>query len=85
MCVILLMSETLSVRLPAEDKRALVELAARKGESVNALVRQAIRGKILETLAPTASPIAQFFSSVNVETPAPTNANVRRAFQKRRV
>lgn len=79
------MSETLSIRLPVEDKRALFEIAARHGESVNEFVRKAIRGKIKETPAGPASPIARFFGSVDVEVPAPTNATVRRAMKKRLV
>ena len=76
------MSETLSIRLPAEDKRVLAELAARQGESVNEFVRKAIRGKIAE--AP-ASALAGFFGSVDVAAPPPTNAAVRRAMKRRRL
>jgi len=79
------MSETLSIRLPVEDKRALFEIAARHGESVNEFVRKAIRGKIEGTPADPASPIAGFFGSVDVEVPAPTNATVRHAMKKRLV
>ena len=77
------MSETLSIRLPVEDKRALFEIAARHGESVNEFVRKAIRRTIEGTSASPASPMAAFFGSVEVEVPAPTNATVRRAMKKR--
>ncbi|MEI6279605.1 MAG: toxin-antitoxin system HicB family antitoxin [Verrucomicrobiae bacterium] len=79
------MSETLSIRLPGEDKRALFEMAARHGESVNEFVRKAIRGKIEAAPARQASPLAGFFRSVDVEVPAPLNATVRRAMKKRLV
>ena len=78
------MSETLSIRLPVEDKRALFEIAARHGESVNEFVRKAIRGKMEGLPASPASPIAGFFGSVDVEVPAPVNAAVRRAMKRRR-
>ncbi len=76
------MSETLSIRLPGEDKRALFEIAARHGESVNEFVRKAIRHKIEEAPLRPASPLAGFFGSVDVEVSAPTNATVRRAMKK---
>ena len=76
------MSETLSIRLPSEDKRALIEVAARHGESVNAFVRQAIQGRIKETSPGASSRLSVFFGSVPVEVSAPTNDAVRRAMKK---
>ena len=76
------MSETLSIRLPSEDKRELFEIAARQGESVNAFVRQAIRGKMKEVARGDLSPLSGFFGSVPVDVSAPTNDAVRRAMKK---
>ncbi len=76
------MSETLSIRLPSEDKRVLFEVAARHGESVNAFVRQAIQGKIQEASSRPASALSGFFGSVPVDVSAPTNDAVRRAMKK---
>jgi len=76
------MSETLSIRLPAEDKRALSELAARQGESVNAFVRTAIRRKIEDDAMRRSSPLSKFFRSVDVEVGEPTNEAVRRTMRK---
>ncbi|MCK9590082.1 MAG: ribbon-helix-helix domain-containing protein [Terrimicrobiaceae bacterium] len=76
------MSETLSIRLPSEDKRALFEIAARHGGSINEFVRQAIRGKLKEVAPRDPSPLAGFFRSVPVDVPAPTNDAVRRAMKK---
>jgi hypothetical protein len=76
------MSETLSIRIPSEDKRALFEMAARHGESVNEFVRQAIRGKMKEVTSLPSSPLTGFFRSVPVDVSAPTNDAVRRAMKK---
>lgn len=76
------MSETLSVRLPSQDKLALVEVAARHGKSVNEFVRQAIAGKIKEASTRSSSPLSGFFGSVPVDVSAPTNNAVRRAMKK---
>jgi hypothetical protein len=76
------MSETLSIRLPSEDKRALFEVAARQGGSVNEFVRQAIRGKLKEVARRDSSPLSSFFGSVAVDVSAPTNDAVRRAMKK---
>ena len=83
MCDIQSRSETLSIRIPSEDKRALFEIAARQGGSVNEFVRQAIRGKMKEvTSRPSSSPLSVFFGSVPVDVSAPTNDAVRRAMKK---
>jgi len=82
MCDIQLMSETLSIRLPSEDKRALFEMAARQGRSVNEFVRQAIRGKMNEVSPRPSSPLSGFFGSVPVDVSAPTNDAVRRSMKK---
>jgi len=82
LCDIHLMSETLSIRLPSEDKRALFEIAARQGGSVNEFVRQAIRGKMKEVTSSDSSPLSGFFGSVPVDVSAPTNDAVRRAMKK---
>ena len=77
------MSETLSIRLPVQDKRTLVEAAARQGQSVNEFVREAIRLRLAQKRGPAASPLSEFFSSVDVEVPAPTNDAVRRVIRRR--
>jgi len=76
------MTETLSIRLPREDKQRLFTLAKKRGRSVNELVRQALGRDLFEESA--ASPWQDLFGSVNVEVPAPTNANVRRAMLTRK-
>ena len=77
------MSETLSIRLPVEDKRTLAEAAARQGQSVNAFVREAIRLRLGQDRGPAPSSLSEFFGSVDVEVPAPTNDAVRRAIRRR--
>lgn len=76
------MSETLSIRLPSEDKRALFEIAARQGGSVNEFVRQAIRGKMNDVSLRPSSPLSGFFGSVPVDVSTPTNDAVRRSMKQ---
>ena len=75
---------TLSVRLPADDKRRLFDAAARQGRSANDLVREAIRREVGATRGSSVSPLTEFFGSVDSAPPAPTNAAVRRAMRRGR-
>jgi hypothetical protein len=74
------MSETLTIRLPAEEKARWEEAAAVANETVAEYVRGAVRRR---THAAARSPWDRHLGSANVEVPAPTNANVRRAFAGR--
>lgn len=74
------MSETLTIRLPAEEKARWEKAAAAARESVAEYVRGAVRQR---TEAASQSPWDRHFGSANVAVPAPTNANVRRAFARR--
>ncbi len=78
------MTATLSVRLPADDKRRLFDAAARQGRSANDLVREAIRREVGATRNSAVSPLAEFFGSVDSAPPAPTNAAVRRSMRRGR-
>ena len=78
------MTATLSVRLPADDKRRLFDAAARQGRSANDLVREAIRREVGATRSSAVSPLAEFFGSVDSAPPAPTNAAVRRSMRRGR-
>ncbi len=60
----------------------LAEAAARQGQSVNEFVREAIRFRLAQKSGPAASPLSEFFGSVDVEVPAPTNDAVRRAIRR---
>jgi hypothetical protein len=77
------MTVTLSVRLPAEDKRRLFRVATRRGRSANELVREAIRKECGDP-EKGSSPLAAYFGTVDAAPPAPTNAAVRRAMRRRR-
>lgn len=78
------MTATLSVRLPADDKRRLFDAAARQGRSANDLVREAIRREVGGEQSSSISPLAEFFGSVDSAPSAPTNAAVRRAMRRGR-
>lgn len=77
------MTATLSVRLPAADKKELFDAAARQGRSANELVRDAIR-KELSARGGRPSPIREFFGSVEASPAPPTNAAARAAMRRTR-
>lgn len=76
------MTATLSVRLPAAEKKKLFEVAARESRSANELVRDAIRKELSSRQG--GSPLVEFFRSVDASPPAPTNAAVRAAMRGKR-
>lgn len=84
LCYKNIMTATLSVRLPAADKRRLFDAAARQGRSANELVREAIRREIGDAETSRISPLAEFFGSVAAAPPPPTNEAVRRAMRRQR-
>lgn len=75
------MSETLTIRVPAEEKARWQEAAAAARESVAEYVRGAVRQR---AQAASQSPWERHLGSADVAVPAPTNANIRRAFARRR-
>lgn len=56
--------------------------AARRGESVNAFVRKAIRARLEAEGGATQSALREFFRSVDVVSAPPTNETVRKAMRK---
>ena len=81
MCDTVDMSETLTIRVPAEDKARWEKAAAAARESVAEYVRGAVRQR---AQAASHSPWERHLGSADVAVPAPTNANIRRAFARRR-
>ena len=75
------MSETLSIRVAAEEKAQWEKAAAAARESVAEYVRGAIRKR---AQAASQSPWEPHLGSADVAASAPTNANIRRAFARRR-
>jgi uncharacterized protein (DUF1778 family) len=75
------MSETLSIRVPAEEKARWEKAAATARESMAEYVRGAVRQR---AQAVRQSPWEAHLGSADVAVPAPTNANIRRAFARRR-
>ena len=75
------MSDTLTIRLPADEKAQWEKAAAGVGESVAEYVRNAVRQRVH---AETTSPWEKHIGSVPVTVPPPTNLNVRRVFARRR-
>jgi hypothetical protein len=73
------MSETLTIRVPAEEKARWEAAAAAARESVAEYVRGAVRQR---AQAASQSPWERHLGSAEVAVPAPTNANVRRAFTR---
>jgi hypothetical protein len=75
------MSETLSIRLSEGEKAKWEKAAAEVKETVAEYVRQAVRQR---AHAGRVSPWERHLGSASVAVPAPTNANIRRAFSERR-
>ena len=75
------MSVTLTIRLLTEEKARWEQAAAAVRESVAEYVRKAVRQR---AQAGSRSPWEQHLGSANVAVPPPTNANIRRAFARRR-
>jgi hypothetical protein len=74
------MSDILTIRLPAEEKARWEKAAAAAKESVAEYVRGAVRRR---AEAASQSPWDRHLGSADVAVPAPTNANIRRAFTRR--
>jgi hypothetical protein len=74
------MSETLTIRLRADEKARWEKAAAAAKESVADYVRGAVRQR---TEASSQSPWDRHLGSADIAVPAPTNANIRRAFARR--
>jgi hypothetical protein len=74
------MSETLTIRLAAGEKARWEKAAAAARESVAEYVRGAVRQRADTAMQ---SPWDRHLGSANVKVPAPTNANIRRAFARR--
>jgi hypothetical protein len=75
------MSETLTIRVRAEEKVRWERAAASVKETVAEYVRKAVRQR---AEAHHRSPWEKHLGSVNATVPPPTNANVRRAFTRPR-
>jgi hypothetical protein len=75
------MSETLTIRLPAEEKKRWERAAAAVKESVADYVRKAVRQR---TETSRGSPWEEHLGVVPAKVPPPTNANIRAAFAKQR-
>jgi hypothetical protein len=74
------MSDTLTIRIAAEEKARWEKAAADARESVAEYVREAVRQR---TKAANQSPWDRHLGSANVAVAPPTNANIRRAFARR--
>jgi hypothetical protein len=75
------MSETLTIRLSAEEKRQWEQAAAEVRETLAEYVRNAVRQR---SNASGTSPWEQHLGSANVAVMPPTNANVRAVLAARR-
>ncbi|MBI2948876.1 MAG: hypothetical protein HYY23_14645 [Verrucomicrobia bacterium] len=75
------MSETLTIRVPDGEKAHWEKAAAKVKETVAEYVRKAVRQR---AQAGEVSPWEKHLASADVAVPAPTNANIRRAFSERR-
>jgi hypothetical protein len=75
------MSETLTIRLPAAEKKKWQRAAASANESVSDFIRAAVRQR---TQVPDVSAWESHLGSVDIAVSPPTNSNVRRALSQSR-
>ena len=81
MCDSGVMSDTLTIRLPATEKAQWEKAAAQVRESVADYVRKAVRQRVQ---GGGVSPWEKHIGSADITVPPPTNVNIRRAFVRRR-
>lgn len=75
------MSDILTIRLPPKEKAQWEKAAAAVQETVADYVRKAVRQRARST---EQSPWERHLGAADVSVPPPTNANIRKAFAKRR-
>jgi hypothetical protein len=78
------MRARLTVRLPMDEKRRLLEAAARRGLNASSLIREVIRREVASAAVCEFSPLIDFFGSVDCEPAVPTNSGIRRALSARK-
>lgn len=78
------MRAKLTVRLPMDEKRRLLEAAARRGLNASSLIREVIQREVGTAQHSAVSPLAEFFGSVDWEPVVPTKAGIRKALLGRK-
>jgi hypothetical protein len=78
------MSDTLTVRVPVQEKAAWQKVAQAVGEDLSEFARKAVRQRVQAVEARQGSPWDDLLGSVSTDAPPATSANVRRrSFLKR--
>ncbi len=78
------MSDTLTVRVPVQEKEAWQKMAQDVGEDLSEFARKAVRQRVQALQAELGSPWDDLLGSVKADRPPATNDNVRKHMRTRR-
>jgi uncharacterized protein (DUF1778 family) len=79
------MSDTLTVRVPVEEKEVWQKVAQDIGEDLSEFARKAVRQRVQAVQAKRGSPWDDLLGSVSTDAPPATNSNVRKAMHSKRL
>jgi uncharacterized protein (DUF1778 family) len=78
------MSDTLTVRVPVQEKEVWQKVAQGVGEDLSEFARKAVRQRVQAVQARRGSPWDDLLGSVSTDAPPATNHNVRKAMRSKR-
>jgi len=78
------MSDTLTVRVPVQEKEVWQKVAQGVGEDLSEFARKAARQRVQAVQARRGSPWDDLLGSVSIDAPPATNHNVRKAMRSKR-
>lgn len=78
------MSDTLTLRVPVQEKELWHKLARSVGEDLSEFARKAVRLRVQAVQAECGSPWDDLLGSVSTDAPPATNENVRQRMRTRR-
>ena len=83
MCYIHYMSDTLTLRIPTQEKETWQKVAKDIGEGLSEFARKAVRQRVQAVQAKQGSPWDDLLGSVSTDAPPATNANVRKVMRSK--
>jgi uncharacterized protein (DUF1778 family) len=78
------MSDTLTVRVPVQEKEVWQKVAKGVGEDLSEFARKAVRQRVQAVQARRGSPWDDLLGSVSTDAPPATNNNVRKVMRSKR-
>ena len=77
------MSDTLTVRVPVQEKEVWQKVAQGVGEDLSEFARKAVRQRVQAVQARGCSPWDDLLGTVSTDAPPATNTNVRKAMRSK--